>query len=310
MNTYNKYNATRVDRAPIIDKIKKKLGEHENLYNALVIYMNNLKDDTLGAFESQFNELCLRGRVGLLNNKLAGMTLDGIKPDAYILVRNSQLIVDFSYHYLLRIVFEKYKKKIETVLLETDALKAIESIDPINQTVTFNAEKYTEVFLNNNSFALDKCAGCLVICRDLDTRETSVVLYRVGDLRAAGSAHTGSSFTLSAGSDAVKHKNIMMIRKTAIRMFIRDNFTDLREMPDIDYPESIEEESREIEEPQPQENKEPSETVKEFAQMIQGAETMDDLNAVSDQIKKAGLTSAERASLIPLFTERKQVLSA
>lgn len=306
---YNKYNAPKVDRLPMTDRLRKRVGEYKNLYKALIIYMNNIKDEMLGTFEGQVNDIFNRGKEVALNEKLEGLTLDGVKPDAYILVRNGQLIVDFSYHYFLRVVAERYNKKIDTVLLERDHIQAIESVDPINQTIVFNTKKYTEMLFNSDSFALDKCAACVVNCKDIATKEISSVVYRVGDLRAAGSAHTGSSFALTAGTDALKHKNIMMIRKTAIRMYIRDNFTDLRDMPDIDYPENNMEATNAQYNEEPQEYKE-SELLKDLKQKLESVETLDELNVVSEIIKKHGLTSSERMELVPIFAERKQFLAS
>ena len=312
---YNKsssrYNAgPRIDRVPLLNRVKAKAGEYDNLLSALMIYVQNLKDDGLETFEYQLDDMFLKGRAPILNKKLVGLTLDGIKPDAYILVRNGQLILDFSYHYLLRIVAEKYRKKIETVMLEREDLSAIETVNPIDQVVTFNTAKYTELYLSREGFNLKHCAACLVICRDIETNRASMVLYRIGDLISAGSAHAGASFRLdSDSSPSTKHKNFMMIRKTAIRTYVRDNFTDLREMHDIEYPESTDEYDAVGSESNESSGHVESDRISEFEQQINEVSNLDELDLVAEKIKSAKLTATERKSLMPLFMERKKALT-
>lgn len=307
-NNNDKYNASRIDRAPIIGKLKAKFGEFENLFDALIIYMNNLKDDGLAMFESQVEDLERKCRAADLNKRLTGKTLQGIKPDAYMLVRNGQLIIDFSYHYLLRIVRERHGKSIDVIMLEKSELAAIKMINVLDKRIIIDEAKHTELLLNSDGFNLSNIAACIVTCTDINTQEKERVYYRIKDMIAAGSSYGGASFRAdSGGSPATIHKNLMMIRKTAIRMYVRDNFTDLRGLDDIEYQE--EEYSENNVAASNASDVQENERVIDLKQRIIATGTLEDLELVGERIKTAGLSAGERSILIPVFMERKKALS-
>lgn len=302
------FNASSADRGAVIGRLRSKFGEYENLFNALIIYMNNLKDDALVTFENQANDLHIKCRAVQMNKKLAGKELQGIKPDAYMLVRNGQLIIDFSYHYLLRIVKEKYGKAIDVLMLEKADLAAIQRISVLDKTITMDEEKHTDLLLNSDGFNLSNIAACIVTCTDINTKEKERVYYRIKDMIAAGSSYGGASFrTDSSGSPAVMHKNLMMIRKTAIRMYVRDNFTDLREVDDVDYNED--EYSDNSAATGSVSDVVDNSRVEEFNKRISDADTIESLESVAESIKTAGLTPQERGILAPAFTKKKKSLT-
>jgi hypothetical protein len=314
----NKYNVKKVDRAPMLGRLKSKVGEYENLFNALVMYANNLKDDGLDVFENQVQDLLLKGKAAGMNKKLAGKMLDGIKPDAYMLVRNGNLIIDFSYHYLLRVVHEKYQKIIDVIMLEKSELEAIKRISVLEKTVMIDEDKHTQLLLQSDGFNLSNVAACIVTCFDAADANAKVqrVFYRIKDLIAAGSSYGGASFKADGeGTPATRHKNFMMIRKTAIRMYVRENFPDLREMDDVDYPDNEDEDESGYQASRPAaqyvEAKEEteSEKVREFRESIGNACTVEDLEIIAKEIKTAGLDQRQKVILSKVYKEKKEALS-
>lgn len=310
----NKYNVKKVDRAPMLSRLRSKVGEYENLFNALIMYANNLKDDGLDIFENQVDDLCLKGKAPIMNKKLAGKMLEGIKPDAYMLVRNGNLIIDFSYHYLLRVVHEKYGKVIDVIMLEKNELAAIKRISVLEKVVVIDEDKHTQLLLSSDGFNLSNVAACIVTCFDVKDEKVQRVFYRIKDLIAAGSSYGGTSFKADGeGSPATRHKNFMMIRKTAIRMYVRENFPDLREMDDVDYPDDEDDveyvsSKSSAQYVEPKEDAD-SDKVIEFKQNIDNASTLEDLEIIAKEIKTAGLNQREKVILGGIYKVKKESFS-
>lgn len=289
--------------------IRERFKDLPNLGRAMLFYLEGVKNVDLNL--KQADELIkklLRGPKVLIYEKLLnGVSLTGIKPDVYIIPRNKEIQFDFSYHFMRKVVKERYDTDIEVVLFEDKHKSMIKKFDPLNKVLELDCDAYTSLYLEDESFSPKNFAFAAVIATSGKGKD--YFLYRKTDLVRASSAYDESGLkkefsNLSNASIADKdiHKAIQMIKKTAMKFYIRDYFPDVSALDDIDvdtvdwsksnagFEEGLQRETE------------------SFCERIKGCSSIEELNQIAQEITKSGISTSMKVDLRKVYAQKKKDL--
>lgn len=164
----------------------------------------------------------------------------GIKPDVYLIPRAGTYSLDPSYHYLRKIIKSRYDIDLEVRLFENKHKKMLKSYDPLKKLVEFDNEGYLNDSLECDFNTCLSELSFVVVVETKPNGDRACFIYGKRALINGSSTVNGSSLNKElqvneSQSPDKYHKAIQMVKKTAIRMYIRETFADLSELDDLEY---------------------------------------------------------------------------
>lgn len=292
----------------IIDRFKR----FPNLHKGLLFYVDKVKDDKLYETDKYLNKLLSDPKVELYDKVLGVASLYGVKPDVYLFPRSGSFVLTYSYHYLRKIVKERYSTDIEVLLFEEKHKKMIKRFDPLEKRIDMDHDAYTASFLEAEGFDIDKFAFAVVVSTD-DKGKKSHFIYRKNDLIRGSAASMDakasglqSEFNKASTSedrngiktkaaDGVVHKAIQMTKKVAMTMYMKDYFSDLTEVEDIETEDWNEPEAPSLE----------NHEYDAIKDRLKAVNVQEELDVIAKEIKTMTLSQAQRTELGKIYLEKK-----
>lgn len=223
----NKSFFSEESKKALIKKLKPMFAEHPLLYGAVTSFIMKARKEPP---DSQFAALFYAGVAEKYEQNLKNLSIDGVKPDVYFLERRGQLILEFSYHYFCRLVSEKYGDTLSTLLIFNPLL--IEEIDVLEKKIRLNKSLYTELEVSKQATKMEDLCGVIVLCDNPEKPKTQF-FYNIKMLVDASAGGLTLNDLVESESESSKdyaterHKKKEMIKKTALRFHIKNNYRSL-----------------------------------------------------------------------------------
>jgi hypothetical protein len=241
--------------------------------------INALSEVRNGLPPAKFLDFYKKSKIDVIDDlvKKYNLQLGGAKPDAYLVPRNGRLNLEFSYHSMKRAIFEEYGITCHTFTITKKMYDAgvIKKIDPIAQTIELDFDAYTKLITSEDG-SHPEDTKFVVVCME---GKDKVVQHIVSISTISGISNDGlhnrfvTKIRDKVGVSKNRHFLEQMLKKTAIKHVIRENFINV--LPGIDQDDDEEgykqsspkEESTES--AQPAENEVSEEELKQLKQDLE-----------------------------------------